>query len=77
MDRATSLIAPVGNIAITLLLQPPKLLLGALILSALLGLLRSEIMQVGAPIDDAQYIVLAESLAAGHGYRFISSLIQA
>jgi len=50
-----------------------KLILGVFILtSGLLGLLRFDIMQVGGSVDDAQYVVLAQSLANGQGYRLIN-----
>ena len=40
--------------------------------SAMLGLFRFNSFQVGAYADDAHYIVLAESLARGYGYRLIN-----
>lgn len=40
--------------------------------SAVIGLLRFDSFQVGAFSDDAHYIVLAESLASGQGYRLIN-----
>lgn len=40
--------------------------------SAIIAFLRFNSFQVGAFSDDAHYIVLAESLASGHGYRLIS-----
>ncbi len=50
-----------------------KIALVALIFtSALIGLLRFDSFQVGAFSDDAHYIVLAESLASGQGYRLIN-----
>jgi len=50
-----------------------KTILVVLVLtSAILGLLRFESFQVGAFSDDAHYIVLAESLASGRGYRLVS-----
>jgi hypothetical protein len=50
-----------------------KIVLVALIfISAVIGLLRFDSFQVGAFSDDAHYIVLAESLASGQGYRLIN-----
>ncbi|MCS6842761.1 MAG: hypothetical protein NZ528_00325 [Caldilineales bacterium] len=50
-----------------------RLVLVALIFaSAVIGLLRFDSFQVGAFSDDAHYIVLAESLASGKGYRLIN-----
>jgi len=43
-----------------------------IIVSALLGLLRIDTIQVGSFYDDSHYIVLAESLANGSGYRLIN-----
>lgn len=40
--------------------------------SALIGVLRFDSFQVGGFCDDAHYIVLAESLASGQGYRLIN-----
>jgi hypothetical protein len=42
------------------------------IVSALLSLMRFDSFQVGAYTDDAYYIVLAEALANGHGYRLVN-----
>lgn len=42
------------------------------VISGILGLLRLDSFQVGAFPDDAHYIVLAESLASGQGYRLIN-----
>jgi hypothetical protein len=50
-----------------------KLILAALVLmSAVLGLLRFNTFQVGTWVDDAHYVVLAESLAQGQGYHLIN-----
>jgi hypothetical protein len=50
-----------------------KIVLLILILaSVLLGVLRFDSFQVGGYHDDAYYIVLAESLARGHGFRLIN-----
>lgn len=50
-----------------------RIVLVALIfISAVIGLLRFDSFQVGAFSDDAHYIVLAESLASGQGYRLIN-----
>jgi len=43
-----------------------------LILGATLAILRFNSFQVGALVDDAHYVVLAESLAGGRGYRLIN-----
>jgi hypothetical protein len=49
------------------------LLLAALVvIGGALGLLRFNILQVGGTHDDAQYVVLAESLGSGQGYRLIN-----
>ena len=42
--------------------------------AAVLGLLRLDTYQVGSIVDDAHYVVLAESLASGQGYRLINEL---
>ncbi len=47
-------------------------LLALISISAVIGLLRFDSFQVGAFYDDAHYIVLAESLASGQGYRLIN-----
>ncbi|MCX7011979.1 MAG: hypothetical protein NTW86_05335, partial [Candidatus Sumerlaeota bacterium] len=50
-----------------------KLLVAALVLaSAALGWLRFDSYQVGSWYDDAHYVVLADSLAAGRGCRLIN-----
>jgi hypothetical protein len=50
-----------------------KIVLAVLIFtSALISLLRLDSFQVGAFSDDASYIVLAESMASGQGYRLIN-----
>jgi hypothetical protein len=41
-------------------------------LSAALGLLRFNSLQVGTSYDDAHYIILAESLGSGQGYQLIN-----
>jgi hypothetical protein len=43
-----------------------------LLLSAALGLLRFNSLQVGTSYDDAHYIILAESLSSGQGYQLIN-----
>ena len=43
-----------------------------IIISALLGLLRFNSLQVGTSYDDAHYIILAESLSSGQGYELIN-----
>jgi hypothetical protein len=48
------------------------LLIIAFFISAVFSMLRWDIMQVGGSVDDAQYVVLAESLASGQGYRLIN-----
>jgi hypothetical protein len=45
---------------------------GLLLLSAALGLLRFNSLQVGTSYDDAHYIILAESLSSGQGYQLIN-----
>jgi hypothetical protein len=47
-------------------------LAGCIVLSAILGLLRFDSLQIGASYDDAHYIILAESLASGQGYQLIN-----
>ncbi len=42
------------------------------LLSATLGLMRFNSLQVGAIIDDAHYVVLAESIAGGQGFHLIN-----
>lgn len=49
-----------------------KMLVVLIFTSAVIGLLRFNSFQVGAFSDDAHYIVLAESLATGQGYRLIN-----
>lgn len=41
-------------------------------LSAILGLLRFNSLQLGTSYDDAHYIILAESLSSGQGYQLIN-----
>src|SRR5690606_31775647 len=41
-------------------------------LSAILALLRFNSLQIGTSYDDAHYIILAESLANGEGYKLIN-----
>ncbi|MDW8317048.1 MAG: hypothetical protein RMN53_04255 [Anaerolineae bacterium] len=48
------------------------MLVALIFASAVIGLLRFDSFQVGAFSDDAHYIVLAESLASGKGYRLIN-----
>ncbi|MDP1544620.1 MAG: hypothetical protein Q8L87_01260 [Anaerolineales bacterium] len=43
-----------------------------LLLSAVLGLLRFNSLQLGTSYDDAHYIILAESLSSGQGYQLTS-----
>lgn len=45
---------------------------GCIVLSAVLGWLRFDSLQIGASYDDAHYIILAESLASGQGYQLIN-----
>ncbi len=53
--------------------QLSKLVLALVMLtSAILSILRFNSFQVGAFTDDAHYVVLAESLASGQGYRLIN-----
>lgn len=46
-------------------------LLAIVLFSATLGLLCLKSVQIGQPADDANYLILAESLATGHGLRLI------
>lgn len=48
------------------------LLVFFILLSAALGLLRFNSLQLGTSYDDAKYIILAESLSSGEGYRIIN-----
>lgn len=47
-------------------------LLGLILASAILALLRFGSLQIGTSYDDAKYIILAESLASGQGYQLIN-----
>ncbi|MBN8579890.1 MAG: hypothetical protein J0L96_04400 [Anaerolineae bacterium] len=47
-------------------------LLGLILASAVLALLRFNSLQIGTSYDDAKYIILAESLANGQGYQLIN-----
>ena len=47
-------------------------LLGLILTSAILALLRYDSLQIGTSYDDAKYIILAESLASGEGYQLIN-----
>jgi hypothetical protein len=47
-------------------------LASCVILSAILGLLRFNSLQLGTSYDDAHYIILAESLSSGQGYQLIN-----
>ncbi|MCB0208450.1 MAG: glycosyltransferase family 39 protein [Anaerolineae bacterium] len=58
-----------GQIKVT----PYKVLILLITISAALCLLRFNAIPVGAYFDDAHYIILSESLAAGTGYRLINS----
>jgi 4-amino-4-deoxy-L-arabinose transferase-like glycosyltransferase len=49
-----------------------RFLIALLSLSAFLGFLRFDGIQVGTFYDDARYIILAEGIASGEGYRLIS-----
>lgn len=51
--------------------QDSWLLLAIVAVGAALGLLCLQSLQIGQPADDANYLILAESLAAGHGLRLI------
>lgn len=42
------------------------------IVSAVLGILRLDSLQLGTSYDDAHYIILAESLSSGQGYQLIN-----
>lgn len=54
-------------------LQRSLYLLGIFILlSAALGWMRFNSLQIGASYDDAHYIILAESLSSGQGYQLIN-----
>lgn len=48
------------------------LLLALIIASAVFSILRFDTLQLGVSYDDAHYIILAESLANGEGYRLIN-----
>lgn len=48
------------------------LLLGLILASAIIALLRFDSLQIGTSYDDAKYIILAESLASGQGYELIN-----
>jgi len=43
-----------------------------MLVSAALGLLRFNSLQLGTSYDDAHYIILAESISSGHGYELIN-----
>ncbi|MCL4272934.1 MAG: phospholipid carrier-dependent glycosyltransferase [Anaerolineales bacterium] len=43
-----------------------------ILLSAVLGLLRFNSLQIGTSYDDAHYIILAESISSGQGYQLIN-----
>lgn len=47
-------------------------LLGLMLASTILALLRFNSLQIGTSYDDAKYIILAESLANGEGYQLIN-----
>ncbi len=49
-----------------------RFIAGFLLLSAALGLLRFNSLQIGTSYDDAHYIILAESLSSGQGYQLIN-----
>jgi hypothetical protein len=49
-----------------------RLLAIFVIISALLGFLRFDSLQLGTSYDDAHYIILAESLSSGEGYQLIN-----
>lgn len=61
-----------SNQAIRRMFQSSWPLLFILTLSATLGLLSLRSVQIGQPADDADYLILAESLASGHGLRLIN-----
>ncbi|RJP53757.1 MAG: hypothetical protein C4557_04275 [Anaerolineaceae bacterium] len=48
------------------------LLVVFILVSAALGLMRFDSLQIGASYDDAHYIILAESLSSGQGYQLIN-----
>jgi 4-amino-4-deoxy-L-arabinose transferase-like glycosyltransferase len=52
--------------------SPERFLIALISLSAFLGFLRFDGIQVGMFYDDARYIILSESIATGQGYRLIS-----
>ena len=47
-------------------------LLGLILASAILAVLRFNSLQIGTSYDDAKYIILAESLANGEGYQLVN-----
>lgn len=47
-------------------------MLGLILVSATLSLLRFNSLQIGTSYDDAKYIILAESLASGEGYQLVN-----
>ncbi len=49
-----------------------RFLLVVIVASAILALFRFDSLQIGASYDDAHYIILAESLASGQGYKLIN-----
>ncbi|MBI5823319.1 MAG: hypothetical protein HZB18_04775 [Chloroflexi bacterium] len=49
-----------------------KYILAFFIISAALGLMRFDSLQLGTSYDDAHYIILAESLSSGEGYQLIN-----
>jgi hypothetical protein len=53
-------------------LSQKHILIFFLLLSAVLGLLRFNSLQLGTSYDDAHYIILAESLSSGQGYQLIN-----
>jgi hypothetical protein len=53
-------------------LSQKHILILFLLLSAILGLLRFNSLQLGTSYDDAHYIILAESLSSGQGYQLIN-----
>ncbi|MBK7451341.1 MAG: glycosyltransferase family 39 protein [Anaerolineales bacterium] len=46
--------------------------MGLILASAALAILRFDSLQIGTSYDDAKYIILAESLASGQGYELIN-----
>mgnify|MGYP007034152987 CR=1 FL=1 len=48
------------------------MLVSFMIISAALGMLRFNSLQLGTSYDDAHYIILAESISGGHGYELIN-----